>query len=113
MKRRGVGLFLPFKSRYRKVYIFSPTTEFMPEDKRPSRDLVGKQIVTKEGKSLGEVQDVTFEVRTGELVNVLVKNPTKHSLQLGMEKTEHGFSIPYNSILAVGDFVVVAEEDLL
>lgn len=85
----------------------------MPEDKRPSRELVGKLVVTKEGKNLGEVKDVTFEIRTGELVNVLLKSPTKHALQLGIEKAEDGFTVPYNSILAVGDFVVVAEEDLL
>lgn len=85
----------------------------MPEDKRPAKDLVGKLVVTKEGKNLGEVQDVTFEVRTGELVNILLKTPTKHALQLGIEKSDDGFLIPFNSILAVGDFVVVAEEDLL
>jgi len=85
----------------------------MPEDKRPAKELVGKQIVTKEGKNLGEVKDITFEVRTGELVNVILKNPSKHAMQLGIEKVEDGFTVPYNSILAVGDFVVVAEEDLL
>ena len=85
----------------------------MPEDKRPSRELVGKLVVTKEGKNLGEVKDVTFEIRTGELVNVMLKGPTKHAMQLGIEKTDDGFTVPYNSILAVGDFVDVAEEDLL
>lgn len=85
----------------------------MPLDKRPSRELVGKPIVTKEGKNIGEVKDVTFEVRTGELVHLIIKNPTKYALQLGIEKTEDGFTIPFNSIIAIGDFVVVAEEDLI
>jgi len=85
----------------------------MPDEKRPSKELIGKLVVTKEGKNLGEVQDVTFEVRTGELVNIIVRTPTKYALQLGIEKTDDGFAIPFNSILAVGDFVVVAEEDLL
>ncbi|MBU2496867.1 MAG: PRC-barrel domain-containing protein [Nanoarchaeota archaeon] len=85
----------------------------MVEDKRPAKELVGKLVVTKEGKNLGEVKDVTFEVRTGELVHVILKNTTKHAMQLGIEKIEEGFTVPYNSIIAVGDFVVVAEEDLL
>ncbi|HIH17571.1 MAG TPA: hypothetical protein HA282_05420 [Nanoarchaeota archaeon] len=85
----------------------------MADEKRPSRELVGKQIVTKEGKNIGEVQDITFEIRTGELVSLVLRNPTKYALQIGIEKSDDGFIVPYNSILAIGDFVVVSEEDLL
>ena len=85
----------------------------MADEKRPSRELIGKQIVTKEGKNIGEVQDITFEIRTGELVSLVLRNPTKYALQIGIEKSDDGFVVPYNSILAIGDFVVVSEEDLL
>ncbi len=87
----------------------------MPDEKRQTKELLGKMVVTKEGKNLGEVLDVTFETRTGELVSLLLKNPTKYALQIGIEKHEDGkaFAVPFNSIIAVGDFVVVAEEDLL
>ncbi|MEK6852259.1 MAG: PRC-barrel domain-containing protein [Nanoarchaeota archaeon] len=86
----------------------------MVDEKRPAKELVGKIVVTKEGKNLGEVQDITFETRTGECVHVILKNPTRYALELGLEKnTERNYTVPYNSIIAIGDFVVVAEEDIV
>ena len=35
-------------------------------DKKPFKSLLGKQIVTKEGKKLGVVKDITFETKSGE-----------------------------------------------
>ena len=82
-------------------------------EKRPLKDLIGKLIVTKEGKRLGLVKDITFETRTGELIHLVVKEPTAHTRNFNLEKTnEKDVLIPYNSIIAVGDFVVVSEEDL-
>ena len=37
----------------------------MTIDKKPHSEILGKQIVTKEGKKLGSVKDITFETRTG------------------------------------------------
>ena len=86
----------------------------MSIDKKTLRELIGKLIVTKEGKRLGMVQDVTFETRTGELIHIVVKDPTPYTRSINLEKTEESETlIPYNSIIAVGDFVVVSEEDLI
>ncbi len=81
--------------------------------KKPFSDILGKLIVTKEGKRLGLVKDITFETNTGELIQLVVKDPTKYTKELNLEKTkEEELLIPYNSIIAVGDFVVISEEDL-
>ena len=86
----------------------------MSLEKRPLKQIVGKLIVTKEGKRLGLVKDVTFEARTGELLQVLVKDPTSYTKNLSLEITSGKETvIPYNSIIAIGDFVVVSEEDLV
>jgi sporulation protein YlmC with PRC-barrel domain len=86
----------------------------MAIDKKTLKELAGKLIVTKEGKRLGIVQDITFETRTGELIHIVVKDPTPYTRSINLEKTEQGETlIPYNSIIAIGDFVVVSEEDLL
>ena len=86
----------------------------MAIEKRPLKDLIGKLIVTKEGKRLGLVKDITFETRTGELIHLVVKEPTPYVKNFNLEKTnEKDVLIPYNSIIAVGDFVVVSEEDLV
>ena len=86
----------------------------MLSERRPLRDMIGKIIVTKEGKRLGFVQDLTFETKTGELIHLVVKNPTPYSHNLSLEKTNKGeLLIPHNSIMAISDFVVISEEDLV
>ena len=83
-------------------------------DKKPFRTLVGKQVLTKEGKKLGFVRDISFETRTGELINLIIKNLTPYTSNLSLERTEKGEAlIPYNSVIAIGDFIVVSEEDLV
>ncbi len=86
----------------------------MAIDKKPLKDIIGKLVVTKEGKRLGLVKDITFETRTGELIQIALKDPTAYTRNLNMEKTKQGeVLIPYSAIVAIGDFVVVSEEDLV
>ncbi len=86
----------------------------MSDEKTPFSSVLGKMIVTKEGKRLGSVKDVSFETGSGELINLILKEPTSYTRELNLEKTQLSeFLIPYNSIIAVGDFVVVSEEDLI
>ncbi|MCH8945607.1 MAG: PRC-barrel domain-containing protein [Nanoarchaeota archaeon] len=84
----------------------------MPE-KSPFNSLLGKMIVTKEGKRLGFVKDITFETSSGELINVVVKDSTPYAKNLNLEKINNEALIPFNSIIAVGDFLIVSEEDLI
>ncbi|MBS3166606.1 PRC-barrel domain-containing protein [Candidatus Woesearchaeota archaeon] len=84
------------------------------EEKKYARQIVGKTVVSKTGKKFGEVQDVIFDVKTGELLQVILKNPTGYAEGLELERSKAGdFLIPYSSVIAYGDFVVVAEEDIL
>ena len=86
----------------------------MPAEKNPFSALLGKMVVTKEGKRLGFVKDITFETKSGELINVVVKDPTPYTRNLNLEKTHSDeLLIPYNAIIAIGDFVIVSEEDLI
>ncbi len=83
-------------------------------EKKPFSSLIGKLVVTKEGKRLGVVKDITFETRVGELIQLVVKDPTPYVKNLNLEITkDKEVLLPYNAIIAVGDFVVVSEEDLI
>ena len=84
----------------------------MALDKKPLKEIIGKLIVTKEGKRLGIVKDITFETRTGELLQVILKDPTHYTKSLSLEASNKDLLVPYNTIIAIGDFVVVSEEDL-
>lgn len=86
----------------------------MTFDRKPLKDVVNKLVVTKEGKRLGLVKDVTFETNTGELIQLLLREPTAYTRNLNLESAgAKEVLLPYNSIIAVGDFVVVSEEDLM
>ncbi|MBS3151448.1 PRC-barrel domain-containing protein [Candidatus Woesearchaeota archaeon] len=87
----------------------------MPEeDKKYSKQLLGKTVVSKTGKRFGEVGDIIFETRTGELIQILLKNPTTYTRDLELESTKNGeLLIPFSAVIAMGDFVVVAEEDII
>jgi len=84
------------------------------EEKKYSKQILGKLVVSKTGKRFGEVSDINFETRTGELLNILIKNPTSYCEGLDLEKTKaNQVMIPFSAVIAIGDFVVVAEEDIV
>jgi sporulation protein YlmC with PRC-barrel domain len=86
----------------------------MQSEKIPFSAITGKMIVTKEGKRLGFVRDVLFETKSGELINILVKDATPYTRNLNLERTSSKeLLIPYSSIIAMGDFLIVSEEDLI
>jgi len=86
----------------------------MQAEKIPFNLISGKLIVTKEGKRLGFVKDVTFETKSGELINLVVKDSTVYTRNLNLEKSSSNeLLIPYSAIIAIGDFVIVSEEDLM
>ena len=84
------------------------------KDKIYSRELLGKTIVSKSGKKFGEIGDLIFEVGSGELIHLLLKNATSYTDKMELEKTKEGqILIPFSAVIATGDFIVVAEEDII
>ncbi|MFA6461264.1 MAG: PRC-barrel domain-containing protein [Candidatus Woesearchaeota archaeon] len=84
------------------------------KDKNYSKELIGKTIVSKTGKKFGEVGDLIFEVSSGELIHILLRNPTSYTERMELEKTKEGnILIPFSAVIATGDFIVVAEEDII
>ena len=83
-------------------------------DKKFSKTLIGKTIVSKSGKKLGVVGDIIFEVRTGELIYLVLKQATPYASSLELEKTKDGEPmVPFSAMISSSDFVVVAEEDIV
>jgi sporulation protein YlmC with PRC-barrel domain len=84
------------------------------QDKKFSKQLISKTVVSKTGKRFGEVGDIIFETRSGELIHLILKNPTAYTEKLELEKDrENNILIPFSAVIAVGDFLVVAEEDII
>ena len=87
----------------------------MPENQRMfSKKIIGKTVVSKTGKRFGEVGDVIFETKSGELIHVVLKNPTPYTEKLDLEKSRTGeYLIPFSAVIAMGDFLVISEEDIV
>ncbi|RLE48092.1 hypothetical protein DRJ25_00730 [Candidatus Woesearchaeota archaeon] len=87
----------------------------MTEDvKKLAKQVIGKTVVSKSGKRFGEVGDIIFEVKSGELIHVVLKNPTQYTDKLELEKNKQGeYLVPFSAVIAMGDFLVISEEDLL
>ena len=84
------------------------------EEKKYSKQILGKTVVTKSGKKFGEVGNITFETRTGELIQIILKGATSYTEGLELEKDSDGsLMIPFSAVIAIGDFVVVSEEDIV
>ena len=84
------------------------------ETKKFSKQLIGKTIVSKTGKRFGEVGDLIFETRSGELIHLVLGSPTAYTEKLELEKDKDGsILIPFSAVIAMGDFLVVAEEDII
>jgi len=84
------------------------------DGKKFSKQLLGKTIVSKSGKKFGDVGDLIFETRSGELIHMVVNNPTAYTEKLELEKDKQGrMLIPFSAVIAMGDFLVIAEEDII
>lgn len=84
------------------------------KDKVYSKELLGKTVVSKAGKKFGEVGDLIFEVGSGELIHLLLRNATTYTDRMELEKTKEGqILIPFSAVIATGDYIVVAEEDII
>lgn len=84
------------------------------DEKKFSKQLIGKTVISKSGKRFGEVGDIIFETKSGELIHVVLINPTSYIEKLELEKTKDGsILVPFSAVIAVGDFVVLAEEDII
>jgi len=84
------------------------------EGKKFSKEIIGKTIVSKTGKRFGEVGDIIFETKSGELIHMVLTNPTAYTQKLELEKDKSGtLLVPFSAVIAVGDFLVIAEEDII
>lgn len=84
------------------------------KEKILAKKLLDKVVVSKGGKKFGEVGDLVFDTKTGEIIDFTIINPTKYVKDVTLEKDTNGdFLVPFHAVIAIGDFVVISEEDIL
>ena len=79
-------------------------------DKLRAKDMVGKVIVSEDtGRKFGIVGDVNFITESGELMNIIVSEPTRQAMDLKLGEDDKGrMLIPFSAVRSVGDFIIVA-----
>lgn len=84
-------------------------------DKLRAKNLVGKTIVSEDtGRKFGVVGDINFITESGELMNIVVSEPTKQALELKLSEDDKGrLLIPFSAVRSVGDFIIIAEKDIV
>ena len=83
------------------------------DERKFSKQMMGKTVVSKSGKRFGEVGDIILETKSGELIHLVLKSPTAYTEKLELEKNKDGqLLIPFSAVIAMGDFLVVSEEDI-
>jgi sporulation protein YlmC with PRC-barrel domain len=79
------------------------------------KDIIGKIIVSEEtGRKFGVVGDINFIADSGELLNIVLVEPTKNVSELSLERDENNrMLIPFSSVKSVGDFVIISEKEIV
>lgn len=87
----------------------------MVETRVRAADVVGKTIISEEtGRKFGVVSNIDFISESGELLNIVVEQPTKHLSDLNLKSDDRGrVLIPFSAVKSIGDFVIVSENELV
>ncbi len=85
------------------------------ETKTRGKSMIGKVIVSEEsGRKFGVVGDVIFITESGELMNMVLSEPTRQAADLQLSEDDKGrLLIPFSAVKSVGDFVIIAEKDIV
>ncbi len=85
------------------------------EERIKSKELIGKILISEEtGKKFGVIGDLDYITESGELINLALSETTSHATNLNLQKDEKNrFLVPFSAVKSVGDFVIVAEKDIV
>lgn len=81
----------------------------------PFKEVQAKTVVSEGGRMFGKIIDITVDVSTGELINLLVE-PTKYILAHfeDLVRDKQGrLLLPFSAVTAIGDFVLINEQDVI
>lgn len=80
-----------------------------------AKELIGKTIVSEEsGRKFGIVGDVNFITESGELMNIVIAEPTRQVADLKLSEDEKGrLLVPFSAVKSVGDFIIISEKDIV
>ena len=77
-----------------------------------ARQLSQKKVITNDGEDFGRLGDVNVNEVTGK-IEVLIIEPNPDNALAGKMRKEDGMIlVPYESVLAVGDYVIIEKRNV-
>lgn len=81
---------------------------------KDGKSLMDQRVVSKTGKLFGKVADIVFEARSGELIHLVLKESTEYAKKLDLERdAQNRFLVPFSAVVAMEDFLIISEEDII
>ena len=77
-----------------------------------ARQLSGKKVVTNEGEDFGRLVDLNVNEVSGKIETLLVEPNPDSSVATKMPKEDGMVRLQYESVLAVGDYVIVEKRNM-
>jgi sporulation protein YlmC with PRC-barrel domain len=77
-----------------------------------AQQLVGKQIVTNRGEDLGRLNDLVIDEHSGALESLLITPNRETKLTESMARQDGMIIVPYKSVFAISQMIIV-DENLL
>ncbi len=78
-----------------------------------ARQLSGKKLVTNEGDDFGRLVDIEVNEVTGKIESMIVEPNLDCELASKMKKADGMIHVQYESVLAVGDFIIVEKRNMV
>lgn len=72
-----------------------------------AKQLAGKKIITNDGEELGKLIDLNVHDVSGKIESMLVEPNLDNATARSLNKEEGLISIPYSSVLASSDHIIV------
>jgi sporulation protein YlmC with PRC-barrel domain len=77
-----------------------------------ARQLSGKKVVTNEGEDFGRLVDVDVNEVSGKIETLMVEANPDSSIASKLQQDDGLVRLNYDSVLAVGDFVIVEKRNM-
>jgi len=77
-----------------------------------ARQLSGKKIVTNDGEDFGRLVDINVNEVTGKIETLIVEANPDSQTASKLKKEDGMVHVQYDSVLAVGDFIIVEKRNM-
>ncbi|MGC8629232.1 MAG: PRC-barrel domain-containing protein [Candidatus Micrarchaeia archaeon] len=77
-----------------------------------AEQLVGKEVITSDGMDLGKFLDAELNEVTGKLTELVVEPNPDSDFVKKLEVKGGKLHLPYSSVMAVNDFIIVDRKGL-